>query len=161
MSKRAHTQRHSPASTRRRASRSKAVWMWGGLLVIVLIAAAALVFRPQPGAQAPSVSGPAVVSVDQAYASYQQGVFILDVREPQEWDAFHIPETTLIPLGQLEARLDELPRDREIVVVCRTGNRSQQGRDILLAAGFTDVASMAGGVIAWSNAGYPIEGTRP
>jgi rhodanese-related sulfurtransferase len=82
------------------------------------------------------------------------------VREQDEWDAFHIPGATLIPLGQLQTRLDELPKDREIIVVCR-GGRSKQGRDMLLAAGFTEVVSMTGGVTAWSNAGLPIEGTRP
>ncbi|MFH2103457.1 MAG: rhodanese-like domain-containing protein [Chloroflexota bacterium] len=62
--------------------------------------------------------------------------------------------------GELSGRLQELPRDRQIVV-CRTGNHSQEGRDILLAAGFTNVNSMTGGVTEWSNLGYPIEGTRP
>jgi rhodanese-related sulfurtransferase len=51
--------------------------------------------------------------------------------------------------------VDELPRDREIVVVCRPGNRSAQGRDILLNAGFTRVTSMAGGLIECGAAGYP------
>jgi rhodanese-related sulfurtransferase len=52
--------------------------------------------------------------------------------------------------------LNELPRDRPIVVVCRSGNRSQQGRDILLNAGFTQVVSMTGGLNQWRDAGYPI-----
>jgi rhodanese-related sulfurtransferase len=50
--------------------------------------------------------------------------------------------------------VNELPRDQEIVVVCRSGNRSQQGRDILLQAGFTQVTSMAGGLSQWRSAGY-------
>ena len=53
------------------------------------------------------------------------------------------------------SRVDELPRDQEIVVVCRSGNRSQQGRAILLEAGFTQVTSMAGGVTQWRAAGHP------
>lgn len=97
------------------------------------------------------------ISVDEAYAMYQDGAFVLDVREPSEWDEFHAPNTTLIPLGELASRVGELPRDRPIVVVCRSGNRSQEGRDILLAAGFTNVTSMDGGLKTWQAAGYPIE----
>jgi len=100
------------------------------------------------------------ISADQAYQKYQQGIFVLDVRTQEEWDQYHVPNTTLIPLEQLQSRLGELPKDREIVVVCRSGNRSQQGRDILLSAGF-QAASMVGGLKDWSARGYPIEGTRP
>ena len=98
------------------------------------------------------------ISVDEAYAIYQQGdAFFVDVRELSEWNEFHAPGTTLVPLGELPARLNEIPRDRPIVVVCRSGNRSQQGRDILLEAGFTDVTSMDGGLNEWRSKGYPIE----
>ena len=98
------------------------------------------------------------ISVDEAYAIYQQGdAFFLDVRELSEWNEFHAPGTTLIPLGELASRLNEAPRDRPIVVVCRSGNRSQQGRDILLQAGFTNVTSMDGGLNEWRSKGYPIE----
>lgn len=97
------------------------------------------------------------ISVDEAYRMYQAGVFVLDVRTQEEWDEYHAPNTTLIPLDQLPSRLNELPKDREIVVVCRSGNRSQQGRDILLNAGF-NATSMTGGLKEWYARGYPIEG---
>lgn len=100
---------------------------------------------------------PSEISVAQAYAKYdQEDVIFIDVREQSEWDEFHAPLATLIPLGELDARLSELPKDKEIVVVCRSGNRSQVGRDKLKAAGFTNVTSMAGGMIEWRSAGYPI-----
>ena len=102
----------------------------------------------------------AEISVDQAYQMYQEGNFVLDVRTQEEWNEYHAPDTTLIPLDQLQSRLSELPKDKQIVVVCRSGNRSQQGRDILLSAGF-QATSMAGGLKEWSAKGYPIEGTRP
>lgn len=82
---------------------------------------------------------------------------VLDVRTVEEWNEFHAPNTTLIPLDELASRVDEVPRDREIVVVCRSGNRSQQGRDILLNAGFEKVTSMTGGLNEWRARGYPIE----
>jgi rhodanese-related sulfurtransferase len=116
-------------------------------------------FSATPPAEPTAV--PLEISVQDAYAKYQQGVFFLDVREQSEWDTFHIPNTTLIPLGELPNRLNELPRDQLIIVVCRSGHRSAQGRDILLNAGFTNVVSVAGGLTEWSNQGYPIDGTRP
>ena len=100
---------------------------------------------------------PKEISVSEAFTKYQNGTFILDVRTQEEWNEYHAPNTTLIPLDQLPARLNEVPKDKEIVVVCRSGNRSQQGRDILLNAGFTQVTSMTGGLNEWRASGYPIE----
>jgi phage shock protein E len=98
------------------------------------------------------------VSTDEAYKMYQQsGTFTVDVRTQQEWDEYHAPNTTLIPLDQLQNRLSEIPKDKEILVVCRSGNRSQQGRDILLSAGY-NATSMTGGLKEWYAKGYPIEG---
>jgi rhodanese-related sulfurtransferase len=103
---------------------------------------------------------PASISVDKAYQMYQEGTFVLDVRTQEEWNDYHVPNTTLIPLDELESRLNDLPKDQPIVVVCRSGNRSQTGRDILLQAGF-NATSMEGGLKNWSAQGYPIDGTRP
>ena len=105
-----------------------------------------------PGA---GVALPAAIDIATAARERDAGAFILDVREPDEWAAGHIPGATLIPLGQLTARAGEVPADREVVVVCRSGNRSAQGRDILRAAGLTQVTSMAGGMNAWTAAGNP------
>ncbi|MEK6256486.1 MAG: rhodanese-like domain-containing protein [Chloroflexota bacterium] len=96
------------------------------------------------------------VDVHQAYQLRQEGAFILDVREQSEWDEKHIPGSTLIPLGELAGRVDELPKDQEIIVICRSGNRSQSGRDILLNAGFSNVTSVSGGVNSWIASGYDI-----
>jgi rhodanese-related sulfurtransferase len=128
-----------------------------GLLALVLIAAVFLLFSDQQEQVAGDTAVyPAEVSVADAVAMRDAGAYILDVREQFEWDSFHIPNSTHIPLGQLSQRLNELPTDREIVVVCRTGNRSQEGRDILLAAGWEQATSMSGGVVDWQAAGYPI-----
>lgn len=98
---------------------------------------------------------PAFVSVDEAYQMYAEGTFVLDVRTVEEWNEYHAPNTTLIPLNELAARMNELPKDQPILVVCRSGNRSQTGRDILLGAGF-NATSMNGGLSAWRDSGYPI-----
>lgn len=97
---------------------------------------------------------PEEISVAEAYQMREDGAFILDVREPDEWEAGHIPGATLIPLGQLSARISEVPQGVDIVVVCRSGNRSFDAAIILLEAGYEQVFSMDGGVSEWIIAGY-------
>lgn len=122
-----------------------------GILAVIL--AGGGLFSPADATAAEAL--PPEISVAEAAAMRDDGVLALDVREPHEWVESHIPGATLIPLGELAARVDEIPRDRKIVVVCRSGNRSAKGRDILLAAGFRQVANMAGGIIQWKAAGFP------
>ena len=126
-------------------------------LVLGACGGAAPVSSPSaaPNANVP-VSLPAAVSVAQAAALRDAGAFVLDVREPSEWTAGHIPNATLIPLGELASRLGEVPTDRTVVVVCHTGNRSAQGRDILRQAGLVTVTSMIGGMNDWTAAGMPV-----
>lgn len=146
-------------SARRSSSQSSAsAFLRHPLVQIGILAVAALVIYLLVATSSSAGGGlPATVSVDKAYSMVQGGAFMLDVRELSEWNEFHAPVATLIPLGELASRVNELPRDRKIVVVCRSGNRSQQGRDILLAAGFMQVTSMDGGMNAWQTSGYPIE----
>jgi len=128
-------------------------FLLGGLVALLILGFSAVWLTSRSGAE--SGSYPREVSVQEAASKRDAGAFILDVRQPEEWNEFHVPDSTLIPLGELAARVDELPGDQEIVVVCRSGNRSAQGRDILLDAGFIQVTSMAGGVTQWKAAGYP------
>lgn len=100
------------------------------------------------------------VSVDEAYQMYQSGVFVLDVSWPAEWDEYHAPNTTLIPLDQLFNRMNELPTDREILIVSRSQTNSQQARELLRSAGINAV-NMAGSLSEWYARGYPIEGAPP
>jgi rhodanese-related sulfurtransferase len=129
------------------------LWVWGaGALVLIAIVGLFVLLQPKPAATALA----AEISVAQAAKMRDQGALILDVREPSEWTQFHIPGATLIPLGDLPNRLKDVPKDRDVVVVCRTGHRSAQGRDTLLNAGFTRVTSMAGGVTEWQTQGLAI-----
>ena len=105
-------------------------------------------------------SVPREISVDEAYQMYQNGAFVLDVSWPAEWEEYHAPDTTNIPLDQLYNRLNELPRDREVLVVSRSQTSSQEARDLLLSAGIKAV-SMAGSMSEWFAKGYPIEGAPP
>jgi adenylyltransferase/sulfurtransferase len=76
---------------------------------------------------------------------------LLDVREPHEYQIARIPGSTLIPLGQLPARLGELDKNAEIVAHCKMGGRSQQAVDLMKANGFSNVRNMTGGNTAWSD----------
>lgn len=84
-------------------------------------------------------------------------VYLLDVREQWEYDEGHIPGITLIPMGEIPARLSEIPTDKEVIITCRTGNRSGQVADYLRQQGFDNVHNMAGGIVAWAEAGLPVE----
>ena len=84
-------------------------------------------------------------------------IFMLDVREQWEYDEGHIPDITLIPMGDIPNRLDELPRDKEIIVTCRSGNRSGQITALLQSNGFTNIHNMQGGILAWESAGLPVD----
>jgi rhodanese-related sulfurtransferase len=81
---------------------------------------------------------------------------VLDVRQSEEFAEGHVPNAVLIPLGKLEARASELPKDTTLYVICRSGNRSRQASDILVNLGFKDVRNIDGGFIAWENAGYEV-----
>lgn len=85
------------------------------------------------------------------------GVFILDVRTKEEYDAGHINGSMLIPLEVLDKRLNDIPRDRKLLVYCRTGHRSAQASEILVNNGFKEIYNMQGGITAWANAGYNVE----
>lgn len=81
-----------------------------------------------------------------------RGLLLLDVREADEFEKAHIEGAKLVPLHQVEARLDELEawRERPVVVHCHRDGRSAKAARILLGAGFADVAALSGGIEAWS-----------
>lgn len=84
-------------------------------------------------------------------------VFVIDVREQWEYDEGHIPGITLIPMGEVADRLAEIPTDKEVIVTCRSGNRSGQITDFLREQGYDNIHNMDGGIIAWEAAGYAVE----
>jgi rhodanese-related sulfurtransferase len=81
--------------------------------------------------------------------------WLLDVREPDEWAAGHVPDATHIPLGDLGQRASEVPTDRTVSVICRSGNRSGRATQALNGAGWTAV-NVAGGMQDWAAAGRPM-----
>ncbi len=107
-----------------------------------------------------SLFGPQIPQVDPAAAKAKladnRKPYLLDVREPDEYREGHIPGATLIPLGQLASRANELPRDREIICVCHSGNRSSAATRHLISAGFS-ATNLSGGMNNWSRANFPIK----
>ena len=90
--------------------------------------------------------------------SGDEPVQIIDVREAYEYREGHIPDSKLIPLGQLSNRLHELgPKTREVIVVCRSGGRSGQAAHQLAGLGFNKVVNLRGGTMGWMRAGLPLE----
>jgi rhodanese-related sulfurtransferase len=87
---------------------------------------------------------------------FQSGeVDLLDVREPDEWDMGHIEDARWIPMGELQARWRELDASRKLVVVCRSGSRSNYVAAMLRQAGY-DAANLEGGMLAWKGEKLPI-----
>ncbi len=82
---------------------------------------------------------------------------VLDVREDWEFRAGHVPGAIHIPLGQLGQRFANLPRDKRVLVICQSGNRSLSATDFLLAQGFEGAASVRGGTSAWARSGRSID----
>ena len=80
----------------------------------------------------------------------QDSVFLLDVREPHEFQYAYIAGSVLIPLNQIPQRLGELDPKQDIVVICHHGMRSQQAANYLERSGFTHIANLKGGIDAWS-----------
>jgi rhodanese-related sulfurtransferase len=89
-----------------------------------------------------------------AAASLEE-LFLLDVREPLEWQTGHIEGSIHIPMSQLNARQDELPADRTILAVCRSGQRSGMVTDALQRAGYR-AENLEGGVLAWRSDGLEL-----
>ena len=90
------------------------------------------------------------VEIRDALAS-RSDVVLVDVREPGEFAVAHIDGATLIPLRTLPQQLDVLPRDREIILHCHHGMRSEMAGNFLLAQGYARVSHMVGGIDRWSD----------
>jgi rhodanese-related sulfurtransferase len=82
---------------------------------------------------------------------------VVDVREPNEYAAGHVPGAISIPQADLALHLQEVPRDRDVLVVCEGGARSLRAAKFLHQTGFANVTNLVGGTSAWRQAGLPIE----
>ena len=92
------------------------------------------------------------IPAEDAIALVAGGGWLLDVREPAEWDGGHAPDAHLIPMGEVMDRIEEIPLDEPVVVICHSGYRSWQVTQALVAGGY-DAVNVAGGMEAWQSAG--------
>ena len=92
-----------------------------------------------------------------AEAALARDLTVLDVREPMEWETGYAPGAILISLGSLHQRLEEIPRDALVAVICEAGLRSSTGASLLQAAGFLKVATVSEGMSGYRQAGLPLE----
>lgn len=107
-------------------------------------------------ATAPQISPSAVNE------KFQAGdVTVIDVRGHAEWEEGHLPGVPNIPVGYLAERLDEIPRDRPVVVHCQSGSRSAIAASVLRANGIRNVSNLSGGILEWRRSGLPVESEHP
>lgn len=98
----------------------------------------------------------AAVSLDQARAEHQAGqALLVDIREPDEHATGVAPGARLLPMRQLPARLADLPRDKPVLLICNTQNRSRATLDALRAQGWTNLRYVDGGMSEWVRRGWP------
>src|SRR5687767_2231462 len=96
------------------------------------------------------------IDIDELAARLDAGAPLVDVRQPDEYEQFHVPQARLIPLMELPDRLDEVPTDTTVYVICAVGARSARAVQFLNARGY-DTVNVAGGSRAWLEAGRPVE----
>jgi phage shock protein E len=124
----------------------------------IALAACALAFSA-------AAAGPAAIepkALGERIAWADRSLVVLDVRSPEEYAAGHLPGAVNIPHGELAARIGELAgaRERDIVVYCRTGNRSAQALEVLDKAGFKRVFHLKGDYTRWSEEKRPVVATQ-
>ena len=89
-------------------------------------------------------------------ADVSDEAYLLDVREPDEWTAGHAPGAHHVPMMEIPARMAEVPTDREVVVVCRSGGRSGQVVSYLMGNGWDNVRNLDGGMKSWAASGREV-----
>ncbi len=101
------------------------------------------------------------VDVDQLEAARAEGAPVIDVRQPDEYDAAHVPGARLIPLNEVAARVQEVPSEGTVYVICQSGSRSARATDFLRRQGI-DAQNVAGGTKAWVESGRDVvRGPQP
>jgi rhodanese-related sulfurtransferase len=146
-------QTHESGPSRRHKNRRRNLtWLWVGLAALLIAGIGIFVLASQ-------TAGVSALSPAQTQAKIQQGAFLLDVRTQAEYDQYHLQGSTLFPLDKLSGQLDQLPKDKDIVVICHSGARSLSASILLQQHGFKRVYYLEGGLNAWQAAGYSGMGT--
>ena len=118
-----------------------------GLLLLGIVS---FILSMLTGCGASATDSAVDVSVDEAQRLWQnKEAILIDVRTPAEYRDGHIPGVANIPLDELEKRIGEIPKDKKVVLICRTGNRSAQGTKLLRSKGFSNVYNSTSGMTSW------------
>ena len=96
------------------------------------------------------------IDVDELHRHHAAGAPVVDVRQPHEYEEAHVPGAVLIPLGEVPERVEELPQEGPIFLICRTGARSLRAAEFLETQGIVAI-NVAGGTLAWIDAGFPVD----
>jgi hydroxyacylglutathione hydrolase len=106
---------------------------------------------------------PAPVTADEVHQRQQQkdaSLYVIDVRAPEEYAAGHVPGAVNIPHDQVASRLAEVPKDKDVVLYCRSGRRSALAGEVLAGNGYTRLQLMQGDMPGWTAKGWPVETPR-
>ena len=122
------------------------------VLIAVALASGAMLLWPMVQGRA---SGPALDTLGATRLINDSGAIVLDVREPGEFAAGHLPNARNIPLGELDKRFGDLPKGKPVLVCCASGARSGKAISLLRQDG-REAFNLAGGVAAWQQAGLPV-----
>jgi rhodanese-related sulfurtransferase len=120
-----------------------AKWIAAGVLAASIAVAAPPTVTPQ--------------QVREMQAQKSAALYVLDVRTPEEFASGHVPGAVNIPYDQVASRLAEIPKDKEVVLYCRSGRRAGLAASELENAGYKDLQLMQGDMPAWEKAGLPVE----
>ena len=126
----------------------------GLMPVLALLACAAV------AGESPAATPAATMTQEQLVehlSKHPEHLFVLDVRTPQEYAEGHVPGAVNVPHDQLASRLAEVPKDKDVVVYCRSGRRSALAMDVLAANGYRRVSHLEGDMQAWLAGGRPVE----
>ena len=140
--------------TSKKKQQKQTKWLLPLILVSVAVIIGVVLSIAKEGHAAKGL--PSTVSVTEAAQRINEGAFLLDVRTAEEWNQAHVAGAVLIPLDELKSRLAEVPVDQDVLIICRSGNRSGQARDLLRAAGLKRTTSISGGINAWMAKGLPV-----
>ena len=95
------------------------------------------------------------IDIATAAQRHAEGIPVFDVRQPEEYAEGHVPGAPLIPLGDVAARAGEFPTEGEVLIICRSGARSMRAAEHLRSQG-VDAVNIAGGTLAWIEAGHRV-----
>jgi rhodanese-related sulfurtransferase len=117
---------------------------------------------PSQPASAPAAAGASLPSISpqallERQAKGDASVFVLDVRTPQEFAAGHVPGAVNVPYDQVASQLAQIPKDKDVVLYCKSGRRAGLAADVLAANGYTKLEHLQGDIQAWLQDGRPVE----